>query len=184
MQFFTLEQQEDFSCFVKFWSQFYFNKNQQKYDKFFPQDKLDKKSLVKFSKFRNNTENLNQAWQDSWPKLKEKIDTLNNFRAQEKINIHKFLNEFEFLRSIWKFYLLHWCSRGRYPIFDQFILTAQRFIQFQKIETMPYHDHIIEDFYFNHFVPDFYWKLPKHEFRAVKVYQALVSFGKFLSNLN
>ncbi len=184
MKFYTLkEQKSDFKNFILFWKQFYFNKNTKQYKKYIDKQKINKKELELFSKWRNNSENLNQAKQAQWKKVEKKLELLNNFKQQEKINLKKFRDEFKFLRSRWLIYLLHWCAPKKYPVFDQYTFTAQRFIQFQILDTLPFQDRIIEDFYFNHYLPDFYQKVNRNNLNNLEIYEGLHSFGRFLINL-
>ncbi|MFB6226099.1 MAG: hypothetical protein ABEJ02_01995 [Candidatus Paceibacteria bacterium] len=184
MRFFTLEtKKEQLDKFLEFWGQFYHNNNTKQYKKYINQDELDQRQLELFSKWRNNSENLNQAKQAVWGQVEGKIELLNEFRQQEKVNLKRFRDEFGFLRPRWLIYLLHWASPKKYPIFDQYTFTAQRYIQFQTLEELPYQDKIIERFYFNHFVPDFYRQLNKKDLSGLQIYQGLASFGKFLIRL-
>ncbi|MFB6181881.1 MAG: hypothetical protein ABEJ24_03210 [Candidatus Magasanikbacteria bacterium] len=181
MRFFTLKNKEtNFQEFINFWKQFYYNKNKDDYKKYINKKKLTTKELEQFSKWRNNSENLNQSKQAAWEQVEEKINLLNKFKKQKDINVKKFRDEFKFLRPRWLIYLLHWCAPSQYPIYDEYTHTTQRYIQFQIIEEMPYQDRIIEDFYFNHYVPDFYRKVNKENLSPTEIYGGLNSFGKFL----
>ena len=184
MKLYTLkEQNSDFKNFILFWKQFYFNKNTRQYKKYIYKQKINKEELELFSKWRNNSENLNQAKQAQWQQVEKKLELLNNFKQQEKINLKKFRDEFRFLRPRWLIYLLHWCDPKKYPSFDQYTFTAQRFAQFQALDTLPFKDSTIEDFYFNHYLPDFYRKIDKDNLSSLQIYEGLNSFGKFLINL-
>lgn len=181
MNFFTLGKKQ-INCreFIEFWSQFYFNKNTKQYKKFIDSKKLTQRQLELFSKWRNNSENLNQAKQAVWGQVEDKINLLNELKEQEEVNLKKFKDEFNFLRPRWLIYLLHWTSPEKYPIFDQYTYTAQRNIQFRTLEELPYQDKIIEKFFFNHFVPDFYRKLDAQGLSSLQIYEGLASFGMFL----
>ena len=184
MNYFVLNKNNpNLEDFIDFWSQFYFNKNQKNYNKHIGKQELTQEELVEFSKWRNDSENLNQSWQANWSEIKEKIDILNSFKQQDNINIHKFRNEFHFLDPYWKTYLLHWCAPDSFLPFDQETFVAQRYLQFQVLDEFPHNYEIIEDFYFNHFIPDFFQQMPKQDKNSMKIYSALHSFGSFLINL-
>jgi len=82
--------------------------------------------------------------------------------------------------AIWRIYFLHCWNQKRYPIFDQHVYRAMRFIKGVKAAEFPQND---EDFkvgvYLREFVPFVEWF---GDIPARMTDRALWAFGKFLKN--
>ena len=113
--------------FISFWSRLYAYDNAVLYDKIHHKT-LSEKDIKDLYQWKNGMK-LSQAKDKSLDtKIIKKINIINSLRATTEIDLDYFLKEFKEVSVVWKVFLLHIISPSIYPIYDQHIHRAYRFM--------------------------------------------------------
>ena len=113
--------------FISFWSKLYAYDNAVLYNKIHHKV-LSEKDIKDLYQWKNGMK-LSQAKEKSLnTKIIKKIDIINSLRATTEIDLDYFLKEFKEVSVVWKVFLLHIISPSMYPIYDQHIHRAYRFM--------------------------------------------------------
>ena len=113
--------------FISFWSKLYAYDNAVLYNKIHHKV-LSEKDIKDLYQWKNGMK-LSQAKEKSLKtKIIKKIDIINSLRATTEIDLDYFLKEFKEVSVVWKVFLLHIISPSMYPIYDQHIHRAYRFM--------------------------------------------------------
>ena len=113
--------------FISFWSKLYAYDNAVLYNKIHHKV-LSEKDIKDLYQWKNGMK-LSQAKENSLDtKIIKKIKIINSLRAIAKIDLDYFLKEFKEVSVVWKVFLLHIISPSIYPIYDQHIHRAYRFM--------------------------------------------------------
>lgn len=113
--------------FISFWSRLYAYDNAVLYDKIHHKV-LSEKDIKDLYQWKNGMK-LSEAKEQSLnTKIIKKIKIINNLRATNNIDLDYFLKEFKEVSVVWKVFLLHIISPSLYPIYDQHIHRAYRFM--------------------------------------------------------
>ena len=113
--------------FISFWSKLYAYDNAVLYNKIHHKV-LSEKDIKDLFQWKNGMK-LSQAKEKSLKiKILKKIKIINSLRATTEIDLDYFLKEFKEVSVVWKVFLLHIISPSMYPIYDQHIHRAYRFM--------------------------------------------------------
>jgi hypothetical protein len=169
--------------FINFWSNLYnYSDKENIYLKNINSNILNNHTLLLLFKWKNGSR-LSYPKQKSFDKnILSKIETINILKSN--FNLSLFLKEFNNISTIWKIFLLHIINPKMYPIFDQHVFRAMKYIRFSIIEEIPVDNKHKEKVYFDEYV-DFFntlkSELPEN-FNNKKIDEALWSIGKFLKS--
>lgn len=131
----TQTQSGSLEDFISFWSKLYVYANSKLYEKIHHKT-LSEKDLKDLYKWKNGMK-LSQAKEKSLnTKIIKKIDIINNLRAMIEIDLEYFLKEFKQVSVVWKFFLLHIVNPNKYPIYDQHVHRAYRFMNSESSEDI------------------------------------------------
>ena len=123
----TKNQSSTLEEFISFWSKLYAYDNAALYDKIHHKV-LSEKDIKDLYQWKNGMK-LSQAKENSlYIKIIKKIKIINNLRETSNIDLDYFLKEFKEVSVVWKVFLLHIISPSMYPIYDQHIHRAFRFM--------------------------------------------------------
>jgi len=165
----------DKNSFVKFWFAQYVDSNESLYLGNIGEP-LTKNRLAELFRWKNGCK-LSEAKARSVDR-----NYVAQIRALKRLNPEtppaEFLNTFGG-GMIWRIFLLHIWRPDRYPIFDQHVYRAMRYIQTGKIEKIPASYGAISSIYLKEYLA-FYMSFPESSGRRVD--KALWSFGKFLKS--
>ena len=158
--------------FISFWSSFYH----------YPQEHLYHDNINKEAFSVSDIENL-FLWKNgmklSGKKLRalraitRRLEIINQLKAD--FNLDAFQIEFDKVATIWKIFLLHIILPQRYPIFDQHVFRAFRFLQHNSLSGSP-----TEQVYLQGYVPFFDMVVETSGASRKETDEALMMFGKFL----
>ena len=127
----TKTQSGSLQDFISFWSKLYAYDNAVLYDKIHHKV-LSEKDIKDLYQWKNGMK-LSQAKEKSLnTKIIKKIDIINSLRATTEFDLDYFLEEFKEVSVVWKVFLLHIINSSIYPIYDQHIHRAYRFINNQS----------------------------------------------------
>ena len=170
-----IKKQTNIVQFIEFWSVFYLY-NEDKESVYI--DNINKRIfngeiLLSLYEWKNGSM-LSQKKRKSFEKkLLAKIEIINALKG--KFNLDKFKKEFNNVSLIWKIFLLHIINPVVYPIFDQHVFRAMKYIKFSKIEEIPFDEKEKEKFYFNEYI-NFFDKIKlglPQDFNNKKIDEAL-----------
>ncbi len=107
-------------------------------------------------------------------KIISKVEAINTFKKQRKLDVESFLEEFENVSFVWKMFLLHCIKPKVYPIYDQHIHRAYNFLH-GDMDFMKRKQH---SFYFDFYLPF----IKKEDIKDLrKLDKAFFAFGQFLN---
>lgn len=161
------------SEFVEFWSRQYYYKDESLYAQNIGQS-LTEQSVNALFRWKNGRRLSMQKQQSIEEHFVGRLNELNQFTGS--FNPKAFLNYFQGSGPIWRIFFLHIFRPQTFPIFDQHVFRAMKFIETGVASELP-HDHakclkLYDDYLL------FHDKFAQHDGRTVD--KALWAFGKFL----
>lgn len=140
--------------FISFWSKLYVYDNAVLYERIH-NTTLSENDLKDLYKWKNGMK-LSQAKEKSLnTKIISKIEIVNNLRAASNLDLEYFLKEFKQVSVVWKVFLLHILKPNRFPIYDQHVHRAYRFINNQSSDSIKasMNESVKLKFYFEEYYP-------------------------------
>ena len=165
--------------FISFWSKLYAYDNAVLYDKIHHKV-LSEKDIKDLFQWKNGMK-LSQAKEKSLKiKILKKIKIINSLRATTEIDLDYFLKEFKKVSVVWKVFLLHIISPSVYPIYDQHIHRAYRFMNNEASDGIKasMNEATKLKFYFEEYYP--FVKQSKIK-DLKKMDEAFFAFGQFIN---
>ena len=165
--------------FISFWSKLYAYDNAVLYNKIHHKV-LSEKDIKDLYQWKNGMK-LSQAKEKSLnTKIIKKIDIINSLRATTEIDLDYFLKEFKEVSVVWKVFLLHIISPSMYPIYDQHIHRAYRFMNNEASDGIKasMNEATKLKFYFEEYYP--FVKQSKIK-DLKKMDEAFFAFGQFIN---
>ena len=165
--------------FISFWSKLYAYDNAVLYNKIHHKV-LSEKDIKDLFQWKNGMK-LSQAKEKSLKiKILKKIKIINSLRATTEIDLDYFLKEFKEVSVVWKVFLLHIISPSMYPIYDQHIHRAYRFMNNEASDGIKasMNEATKLKFYFEEYYP--FVKQSKIK-DLKKMDEAFFAFGQFIN---
>ena len=165
--------------FISFWSKLYAYDNAVLYNKIHHKV-LSEKDIKDLFQWKNGMK-LSQAKEKSLKiKILKKIKIINSLRATTEIDLDYFLKEFKEVSVVWKVFLLHIISPSMYPIYDQHIHRAYRFMNNEASDGIKasMNESVKLKFYFEEYYP--FVKESKIK-DLKKMDEAFFAFGQFIN---
>lgn len=165
--------------FISFWSKLYVYDNAVLYERIH-NTTLSEDDLKDLYKWKNGMK-LSQAKEKSLnTKIISKIDIVNNLRAASNFDLEYFLKEFKQVSVVWKVFLLHILKPNRFPIYDQHVHRAYRFINNQSSDGIKasMNESVKLKFYFEEYYP-FVRESKITDLK--KMDEAFFAFGQFIN---
>lgn len=170
----------DADQFVNFWAKFWSAKDQKQDQEFYDKqikEPLTEENLRRLFRWKNQIDFANH---DSKSKAMNRIiSRLEELRElSPTTTAESFLTQFDDLSAIWRIFLLHCWSKGKYPIYDQHVHRAMSFICLGKMEEIgTWSDKRKACSYLKRYLP---FSKNLGVANTQKVDQALMVFGRFL----
>lgn len=165
--------------FISFWSKLYVYDNAVLYERIYNKT-LSKDDLKDLYKWKNGMK-LSQAKEKSLnTKIISKIEIVNNLRKSSNFDLEYFLKEFKQVSVVWKVFLLHILKPNRFPIYDQHVHRAYRFINNQSSNGIKasMNESVKLKFYFEEYYP-FVRQSKITDLK--KMDEAFFAFGQFIN---
>ena len=166
--------------FISFWSVQYNYAFDDLYDNNIRLNKLEPENLQQLYFWKNGMR-LSSNKEIRVNKIVLHIDVINNLKKHgfDPIIFDQYFSD---MTLIWKIFLIHIICPDEYPIFDQHVYRAYRFINNLPAEPLPESKDKATIKYDNCYRP-FYQKIQDEAtgFSSKKIDEALWAFGKFLS---
>ena len=165
--------------FISFWSRLYAYDNAALYDKIHYKV-LSEKDIKDLYQWKNGMK-LSQAKEKSLnTKIIKKLNIINSLRATIEFDLDYFLKEFKEVSVVWKVFLLHIISPSMYPIYDQHIHRAYRFMNNEASDGIKasMNESVKLKFYFEEYYP--FVKESKIK-DLKKMDEAFFAFGQFIN---
>ena len=165
--------------FISFWSKLYVYDNAVLYERIHNKT-LSEDDLKDLYKWKNGMK-LSQAKEKSLnTKIISKLEIVNNLRAASNFDLEYFLKEFKQVSVVWKVFLLHILKPNRFPIYDQHVHRAYRFINNQSSNDIraSMKESLKLEFYFEEYYP-FVRQSQMTDLK--KMDEAFFAFGQFIN---
>lgn len=165
--------------FISFWSKLYVYDNAVLYERIH-NTTLSEDDLKDLYKWKNGMK-LSKAKEKSLnAKIISKIGIVNNLRAASNFDLEYFLKEFKQVSVVWKVFLLHILKPNRFPIYDQHVHRAYRFINNQSSDGIKasINESVKLKFYFEEYYP-FVRESKITDLK--KMDEAFFAFGQFIN---
>ena len=165
--------------FISFLSKLYAYDNAALYDKIHYKV-LSEKDIKDLYQWKNGMK-LSQAKEKSLNiKILKKLNIINSLRATAEFDLDYFLKEFKEVSVVWKVFLLHIISPTMYPIYDQHIHRAYRFMNNEASDGIKasMNESVKLKFYFKEYYP--FVKESKIK-DLKKMDEAFFAFGQFIN---
>ncbi|MCH1612753.1 MAG: hypothetical protein L7S72_05595 [Flavobacteriales bacterium] len=165
--------------FISFWSKLYVYDNAVLYERIH-NTTLSENDLKDLYKWKNGMK-LSQAKEKSLnTKIISKIEIVNNLRAASNLDLEYFLKEFKQVSVVWKVFLLHILKPNRFPIYDQHVHRAYRFINNQSSNGIKasMNESVKLKFYFEEYYP---FVRESKITNLKKMDEAFFAFGQFIN---
>ena len=165
--------------FISFWSKLYVYDNAVLYERIHNKT-LSEDDLKDLYKWKNGMK-LSQAKEKSLnTKIIIKLEIVNNLRAASNFDLEYFLKEFKQVSVVWKVFLLHILKPNRFPIYDQHVHRAYRFINNQSSNDIraSMKESLKLEFYFEEYYP-FVRQSQMTDLK--KMDEAFFAFGQFIN---
>lgn len=175
----TKTQSSSLQEFISFWSKLYAYDNAVLYNKIHHKT-LSEKDIKDLYQWKNGMK-LSQAKEKSLhTKIIKKLKIINSLRATAEVDLDYFLKEFKEVSVVWKVFLLHIISPNMYPIYDQHIHRAYRFINNEVSDGIKasMNESVKLKFYFEEYYP--FVKESKIT-DLKKMDEAFFAFGQFIN---
>ena len=175
----TNKQSGSLQEFISFWSKLYVYDNAVLYERIHNKT-LSEDDLKDLYKWKNGMK-LSQAKEKSLnTKIISKLEIVNNLRAASNFDLEYFLKEFKQVSGVWKVFLLHILKPNRFPIYDQHVHRAYRFINNQSSNDIraSMKESLKLEFYFEEYYP---FVRQSQITDLKKMDEAFFAFGQFIN---
>lgn len=173
---------DDLRSFVDHWDQFYDYPLEHLYSERIRLQVYSVEDIEKLFIWKNGTSLSKKKYESLHTKITPKIQIINDLK--QRFILEAFIDQFSDVSTIWKIFLLHIIVPQLYPIFDQHVYRAYRFINNHMISEIPSSDRQKEQEYFNNYVYFFREIERTSERSPKKIDEALWAFGKFLKTFS
>lgn len=120
-------------------------------------------------------------------KILSKIEIINELRKHD-FKLDDFFESFKDVSAVWKIFLLHIINPDRYPIYDQHIHRAFRYLNnldYRNIDHKSISDKNKIEFYTGEYLPFIESVIQPHKNIDIKkIDEALFTFGKFIKDFS
>ncbi len=168
--------------FIDVWSKAYVYSNMELYSDIILKNELKLSDLEKLFQWKNGMPLSDKKANSFEQKILNKVSIINELKI--KWNQSLFNQEFEEISTVWKIFLLHIIQPEKYPIFDQHVYRAFKYITEQvNSAELPYYNKTKLNIYYKEYLP-FYLDCKEEmnsKFSPKHLDDALWSFGKFLN---
>ena len=168
--------------FIETWGKNYNYPNMQLYNDILFKNELSNEDLKNLFQWKNGMPLSCKKEKSFQEKILVKLFIINQLKTQwdEKI----FNQEFDSLSAVWKIFLSHIIHPEQYPIFDQHVYRAYKYIVDQVNESeLPFYNKTKLKIYYKDYLP-FYLnckEIMDKRFTSKDLDDALWIFGKFLN---
>lgn len=170
---------ENANSFVKCWSRLYNYSNYEQYQAIVTKPTLSTGDLRLLFEWKNGM-NLSSKKEVSFLNQVLQHEELVNELKGEFEN-EKFENTFGRMSAIWQIFLLHIIQPSKYPIFDQHVYRAFRFIQNQDEKSLPFTRTAKLKVFYKEYLPFFLdMKDLADEHDYFEIDKALWAFGRII----
>ena len=172
----------DLDEFVEVWSKAFNYPNMDSYTSNISKEIIELSDLRKLFVWKNGMPLSERKSISFEVKILSKLSVINQLKAVWESQM--FNKEFEEISTVWKIFLLHIIRPEDYPIFDQHVYRAYKYIVDQTENAeLPYYDKTKFKIYNDKYLP-FYLKCKaqmSNRFASKSLDEALWTFGKFLN---
>ncbi|MEM6630450.1 MAG: hypothetical protein AAF694_12300 [Bacteroidota bacterium] len=170
---------ETLTEFITFWSKKYAYGEEDDY-KLVHKESLSKEELRTLYVWKNGMKLSNKKAKSFEAKILSKLDVINSLKAQTEVDLNGFRKEFDHISAVWQIFLLHIIHPKTYPIYDQHVHRAYRYMKGQSYQEINARMSKAKKlaFYFDEYLP-FIESIWVSNLREMD--KAFFAFGQFLN---
>ena len=169
------------SSFVTSWSQLYSYPMEHLYEGNIHKRVFSIVDIAQLYEWKNGRRLSRRKQATFDTKIIAKLNRINDFK--QELYISEFRNVFADISTIWKLFLLHIIAPGTYPIFDQHVFRAYKYLTTRMLQEIPLSNNQKDDIYFQYYLPFFNGMVTSSSQPRKKVDEALFTFGRFLKTI-
>lgn len=166
--------------FIDCWSKYYNAYSDEIYFSHINNDLLSENDIRELFVWKNGMKLSDLKSHSIETKVISKLMVINTLRKTDKLDFDTISANFKDVSAIWKIFLMHIINPAEFPIFDQHVYRAMRYIKTNQIEELRNNDQIKLRIYENEYLV-FYRDLSSEINDYRKLDKALWAFGKFLT---
>lgn len=168
----------DWSLFINSWSRLYQYPDLDEYKRLIQQDQLKEEDISWLFTWKNGM-NLSGAKQ-----RRVANDILPNYELFDQLrqgfSLTVFQQHFAGISAVWQIFLLHILQPNTFPIFDQHVYRAYRYLNTSQLAELPIGNAKRMSLYHDSYLPFFNQVALATDISRQTIDQALWAFGKFL----
>lgn len=162
--------------FIDFWSkQYYYPNNEHFYTQNIGKKSFERQDIIELYQWKNGMRLSTKKQESLEDKILFKLDIINDLKYHGLPVLDFFLEEFKEVSFVWKIFLLHIIKPNTYPIYDQHIHRAFKYLKAEDSYIQEAGQH---EFYFKHYLPFIEYEQIKD---IKKLDEAFFAFGQFLN---
>jgi len=146
--------------FVECWKEYYNEYDEEIYYTHMTNDPITENDIRALFEWKNGMTLSGAKMNSIESKVLNKTNLINELRNTANLDFDTLNNHFIDLAAIWRIFVLHIINPFEFPIFDQHVFRAMRFIKTHKVEDLKNDDLAKIEIYKNEYLP-FYWDLAK-----------------------
>jgi len=166
--------------FVDCWREYYNAYSEDIYSTHITNDPLEEEDIRVLFKWKNGMSLSGSKTKVLESKVLNRLDVINELRNERDIDFDSLNEQFKDLAAIWRIFVMHIINPFEFPIFDQHVYRAMRFLKNNRVEDLKNDDLVKIELYKNGYLP-FYKDLVSGLDDLRSCDKALWAFGKFLA---
>ena len=170
-------QTTDVNTFIKYWQTHYDYKNEDIYQRFIVKKIFDSHDIEDMFKWKNNM-TLSGKKNVTVSLVINNLKLVN--RLKKNFNMDLFSKTFLRMGAIWKIFLLHAIQPSEFPIYDQHVYRAFKFIKNKTTEEIPASNKLKFQIYIDDYLPFFKMIKSTTTYTDKNIDEALWAFGKMI----
>ena len=166
--------------FVECWKEYYNAYSDDTYFKHITNDPLDTKDIRELFNWKNGMALSYAKKKSIESKVLVKLDLINSLRRNKHLEFDQLNEHFNDVAAIWRIFIMHIINPAEFPIFDQHVFRAMRYLKTHRVEELKNEDNVKIAIYKNEYL-QFYNEFSSgiNDLRSCD--KALWAFGKFLT---
>jgi hypothetical protein len=166
--------------FVECWKEYYNEYSDEIYYDHITNDPLEEEDIRTLFEWKNGMVLSGAKINAIESKVLNKIDLINDLRHASQVDFENINDQFKDLAAIWRIFVMHIINPFAFPIFDQHVYRAMRYLKNNLVEDLKNDDQAKIAVYKNEYLP-FYKEMAVEIDDPRNCDKALWAFGKFLT---
>lgn len=165
--------------FIACWSKFYNYGGIDDYFMHITNNPLTEENIRELFKWKNGMRLSDKKDISLETKIMSKLNIINALRSREEITFQCINENFRGISAIWRIFVAHIIRPEQFPIFDQHVYRAMKYLQTRTVEELKNNDKLKLQIYEHEYLK--FYNSFASEADHYKIFdEAMWAFGKFL----